>query len=177
MSAPSRSWRRRSSAVAKSARMKRTWQGNSAASSAKRSSAAGSRSIPISVPPGLTRSATRRACPPPPNVQSIATSPGWGSSSSISSPASTGMCVLRMSSSVAKALCDLRDAGEHVLAVGVVAGTVKHLQALAGAGDHDVLVEAGVLHQHRRDHHAVGAVKLGVVGVVEEEALEVARLR
>ena len=42
---------------------------------------------------GPRRSAISRAWPPPPNVQSIAVCPGRGSSRSISSPASTGMCV------------------------------------------------------------------------------------
>jgi hypothetical protein len=80
--------------------MKRVAQATSAASSAKRSSAIGSRSIPISVPLGPTRSAISRACPPPPIVQSTATAPGCGSSSSISSPARTGMWMETMSSSV-----------------------------------------------------------------------------
>ena len=55
-------------------------------------------------PSAPSRSATRRAWPPAPNVQSTATSPGWGSSASISSPASTGTCVRVMSSRMAKAM-------------------------------------------------------------------------
>src|ERR1700683_1780311 len=71
--------------------MKRTEQAVSAASAAKRSCASGSRSIAMSVPSGPSRCATRRACPPSPKVQSIAVWPGWGSSSSSSSRASTGV--------------------------------------------------------------------------------------
>ena len=41
-------------------------------------SASGSRSIAISVPDDPSRSATRRACPPSPNVQSITVWPGAG---------------------------------------------------------------------------------------------------
>src|SRR5579884_2435174 len=157
--------------------MKRTVQATSADSSAKRSSAAGSRSIAIRVPAGPIRSATSRAWPPPPKVQSTAISPGCGSRSSISSPASTGTWVLVMSSSVAKARRNLRDSDQDVIAVGVVLGPVEHLQALSGARHNDLFVQLGVIHQRRRDHHAIGGVKLGVVRVVEEEPLEVARLR
>ena len=177
MSARSRSSRSSASAVTKSARMKRVWHGTSAASAAKRSSATGSRSTPIRVPAGPSRSAIRRAWPPPPTVQSTAVSPGRGSSSSISSPASTGMWVLVMSSSVAKARRDVGDSGQNVFEVQRVAPAVPHLEALAGAGDHDLLVESGVAHQVRRDHHSVGGVELGVEGGVEEEALELAGLR
>ena len=80
--------------AAKSAPMKRVRQGASAANSAKRASAAGSRSIAISVPSGPSRSATRRAWPPPPKVQSTAVCPGSGASSEISSGARTGTCSL-----------------------------------------------------------------------------------
>jgi hypothetical protein len=58
-------------------------------------------SIPISVPLEPIRSAIRRAWPPPPTVQSTASEPGCGSSSSISSPARTGTWLIVISSSVA----------------------------------------------------------------------------
>src|SRR5579884_4468528 len=157
--------------------MKRVWQLTSAASSAKRSSASGSRSIPISVPAGPRRSATRRAWPPPPNVQSTATSPGCGSRTSISSPARTGMCVVVMSMSVAKVCRDVGDTGENALAVGVIGAAVKDLQAVARAGYDHVLGQPGVLHEVRRDHHPVGAVELGVMGEPVEEPVQVAGLR
>src|SRR5437588_8532597 len=154
--------------------MNRVWHGSSADSSAKRSSAAGSRSMPISVPAGPIRSATRRACPPPPNVQSTATSPGRGSTTSINSPARTGMWVCVMSSSVAKARGKVGYTGLHVEAVGGIAGPIEHLEALPRPDYDDLLVEARVLHELRRDHHPVGGVQLGVMGEPEEESLEVA---
>src|SRR5205807_2644527 len=119
----------------------------------------------------------RRAWPPPPNVQSTATSPGCGSSRSISSPASTGMCVCVMSSSVAKTRCNVGGTDQDVLAVAAVPGAVEYLQALARTDHLDLLVKPGVIHQLRRDHHPVGRVELGVVGEVEEEPLEVPRPR
>src|SRR5919198_6095869 len=62
-----------------------------------------------SVPPGPRRSATRRACPPAPKVQSTAVSPGAGAVRSISSPARTGTCTRLMSRRIAKALGHLLD--------------------------------------------------------------------
>src|SRR5947209_3279963 len=156
--------------------MNRVWHATSAASSAKRSSAMGSRSMQISMPAGPMRSATRRAWPPAPRVQSIATSPGSGSTRSISSPARTGVCVWVMSSSVAKARCDVGHVVENLRLVGGVRAAIEDLEAFAGAGDHDVAVEAGVLGEVLGDHHAVGGVDVGVMGEVEEEALERPRL-
>src|SRR5271165_1415481 len=71
--------------------MKRIEQAVSSARAAKRSSASGSRSIATSVPDAPSRSATSRAWPPSPNVQSMAVCPGLGSSSSTSSRARTGV--------------------------------------------------------------------------------------
>ena len=144
------------SALTKSARMNRVRHGSSAAISLKRSSATGSRSIPISVPVGPRRSAISLAWPPPPKVQSTAVSPGCGSSRSINSPARTGMCVWVMSRSVAKPCCNVGNADQNVLAVAAVLRAVEHLEALTRAGDDDVLAQPGVLHEHRGDHHAVG---------------------
>src|SRR4051794_20158577 len=157
--------------------MKRVRQATSAASSAKRSSAAGSRSIAMSSPPGPSRSATSRAWPPPPNVQSTATSPGWGSRRSMSSPARTGTCVVDMSTSMAEGGGDV---GELVGERGVVVGpcaAVPHLQAVAGAGDDDLLAQHAVLEQDGGDHHAPGGIEIGVEGVGAEEALQLARVR
>src|ERR1700750_1042965 len=130
----------------------------SAEVSAKRSSAIGSRSIPISVPAGPRQSAIRRAWPPPPKVQSTATSPGRGSVRAISSAASTGICVFVMSSSVATHRCDVGDTVEDVVVVGLVGAPVPDLDALARAGHDDVFVEACVAHQWGRDHQAVGGI-------------------
>src|ERR1700744_2693462 len=176
-SAVNRSWRSSCSAVTKSARMKRVSHWTSAASAAKRSSASGSRSTPISVPAGPSLPAISRAWPPPPTVQSTAVSPGRGSTRSISSPARTGMCVFVMSRSVAKARCEVGDTGQDVLEVLGIAAAVPDLQALAGAGDHDLLADAGIVKERSRDHHAVGGIQLGVKRGVEEETLELAGLR
>src|SRR5512134_233207 len=51
-----------------------------------------------SSPAAPSRSATRRAWPPAPKVQSTASDPGAGSSASSSSPARTGTCARVMSS-------------------------------------------------------------------------------
>src|SRR5437870_3389636 len=76
--------------------MKRTEQAASRAKASKRCSARGSRSIAISVPVAPRRSASRRAWPPSPNVQSTATAPcnsmPEASTTSSSSLASTGTC-------------------------------------------------------------------------------------
>src|SRR5947209_18026870 len=148
--------------------MKRVSHSTSAASSAKRSPAKGSRSIAISVPAGPIRPAIRRACPPPPKVQSIAVLPGCGSRSSISSPASTGTCVVVMSISVAKARCDLGDTTDDVLAVALVGGPIPDLDALTRAGHDHVFLEVRVVHQRRRAHQAVSGAELGLERGVEE---------
>src|SRR5215210_2767806 len=129
----------------------------------------------MSRPFGPSRPATGRAWPPPPNVQSTATSPGCGSSSSISSPARTGTWVAVMSSRMAKAGGDV---GEVVGEGGVVVGpgaAVPDLEAVTGAGDDDVLAEGAVLEQEAGHHHATGRVELGVQRVRGEEAVELAR--
>src|SRR5215217_3582317 len=140
--------------------MKRVAHATSAASAANASSASGSRSMPISVPAGPIRSATSRAWPAAPSVQSTATSPGRGSSASTSSPASTGTWVLGMSSRMAKLLGELRRSGDEFAVVVLPGAAVPQLQARTGAQDHDVLGDAGVLHQARRQDHAAGRVEL-----------------
>src|SRR3954451_3808302 len=161
-----------SSASAKSARMNRKRHGASSASAAKRSSAAGSRSTAMSSPSGPSRPATRRAWPPPPNVQSTATSPGCGSRCSTSSPARTGTWVAVMSSRMAKAGGDVGKLGGQGGVVLGPGGAVPDLEAVAGAGHDDVLPEAAVLEEERRHHDAAGAVELGVERVGGEEAVE-----
>src|ERR1700755_896236 len=142
--------------------MKRVSHWTSPASAAKRSSASGSRSTPISVPAGPSLPAISRAWPTPATVASTARAPGRASTRSISSPARTGMCVLVMSRSVAKARCEVGDTGQDVLEILGIATPVPDLQALARAGDHDLLAEAGVVKERGRDHHAVGGIQLGV---------------
>src|SRR5689334_19048096 len=166
----------RSSAPALSMRMKRVSQATSRAKPSKRSSAAGSRSMQMSVPFGPMRSATRRACPPSPKVQSIAVSPGRGSSRSISSPARTGTCVRVMSRRMAKALCDLDDLAIQVLLVRVPAGPVPDLDVVEVADHDDVLLDARVLEQRLAEGHAPGRVEVDVPRVAREVAREAAAL-
>src|SRR4051794_2825801 len=164
-----------SSASAKSARMKRNRHGTSSASAAKRSSAAGSRSTAMSSPSGPSRPATRRAWPPPPNVQSTATSPGCGSRSSISSPARTGTWVAVMSSRMAKAGGDVGKLIRKRLVVVRPGGAAPHLEAVARARDDDVLLQLAVVQEERRDPHPAGRVELRVQRVGREEAIQLAR--
>src|SRR5215210_1610626 len=128
----------------------------------------------MSRPSGPSRPATRRAWPPPPNVQSTATSPGCGSRTSISSPARTGTWVAVMSSRMAKAGGDVgKLVGEGAVVVGP-GGAVPDLEAVARAGDDHVLAQAAVLEQEAGHHHPAGRVELGVQRVGGEEAVELA---
>src|SRR5919204_473277 len=120
--------------------------------------------------------AANRAWPPPPKVQSIATSPGWGSRRSTSSAARTGTWVADISTSMAERGGDV---GQLVGEGGVVLGprgAVPDLEALPRAGDDDLLAQARVLQQEARDHHAAGGIEVRVEGVGAEEARQLARL-
>src|SRR3954471_6116019 len=126
-------------------RMKWVSHGTSRAKASKRSSAAGSRSMQISVPPGPRRSGTRRAWPPPPKGQPIAVSPACGSRRSISSPARTGTCARVMSRRMAKALCDPDDLAIQFLLVGLPAGAIPDLDVVQVAHHDDLLLDPRVL--------------------------------
>src|ERR671919_1112657 len=134
-------------------RRKRVSHATSAASSSKRRSAAGSRSMQTSVPVGPSRSATSRAWPPAPKVQSIAVSPGAGAVRSISSPARTGMWTRLMSRRIAKALGHLPDLGVEGLLLGLPALPRPHLEVISHPDDHDLLLDAGVREERRRKGH------------------------
>src|SRR3954454_19242587 len=144
--------------------MKRVSQATSALSAAKACSAVGSRSMAISVPVGPSRSATRRAWPAPPSVQSIAVWPGRGSSASISSPARTGTWVWGMSRSVAKRFSQFRRSLGEAGVVVRPGRAVPDFQAVSDAGDDDLPADPGVLEETRRQHHAAGRVQLGLEG-------------
>src|SRR3954452_8601216 len=165
-----------SSAPALSMRMKRVSHGTSRAKASKRSSAAGSRSMQMSVPAGPMRSATSRAWPPSPKVQSMAVSPGRGSSRSISSPASTGTWVRVMSRRMAKALRDLDDPAIQLLLVRLPAPAVPDLDVVEVADHHDFLLDPRVLHERLAEGHATGRVELHVPRVPREVAREAAAL-
>src|SRR3954463_2065514 len=155
--------------------MKRVRHGASSASAAKRSSAAGSRSTAISVPSGPRRPATSRAWPPPPKVQSTATSPGCGSTTSISSPARTGTWVAVMSSRMAKAGGDVGKVMRKRLVVVGPCGAVPDLEAVARACHDDLLAQPPVVEQEAGPHPPPRRVELRVEGVRGEEATQLAR--
>src|SRR5918992_5757835 len=157
-------------------RRKRVSQETSRANESKRPSAAGSRSMHTSVPVEPSRPATSRACPPSPNVQSTAVSPGCGSSSSISSPASTGTCVRVMSRRMAKALSDSRDFRVQGLLVVAPAIAVPDLEVIEVPDDHHLLLDAGVLEERVVERHPPGGVELGVERAPREVAGELAAL-
>src|SRR4051794_8617656 len=166
-----------SSPSEKSMRRKRVSQATSAANASKRSSAAGSRSMQTSVPAGPIRSATRRAWPPSPNVQSTAISPGAGSRSSISSPARTGTCARVMSRRMAKALSDPHDLVRQLLLIGLPGLAIPHLEVIEVADHHDLLLDPRVREQRSVQRHAPGRVQLDVERAAREEAGELAPLR
>src|ERR687893_1831702 len=134
-------------------RRKRVSQATSAANASKRSSAAGSRSMHTSVPDGPIRSAIRRAWPPAPKVQSTTVSPAAGAVSSMSSPASTGTCTRVMSRRIAKALRHLPDLRVERVLLLLPALPRPHLEVVAHAHHNDLLLDAGVVEQRRRQGH------------------------
>src|SRR5829696_4173052 len=157
-------------------RRKRVSHATSRASSSKCSSAAGSRSMQTSVPDGPIRSAIRRAWPPAPKVQSTTVSPAAGAVSSISSPASTGTCTRFMSRRIAKTLRHLPDLGVQSLLLLLPALLRPHLEVVAHAHHHDLLVDAGVGEERRRQRHAPARVQLDLEGVALVEARQLAVL-
>src|SRR3954447_1878744 len=169
-SAPSPFSRRRPST--KSMRRKRVSHATSSANSSKRSSAAGSRSIAMSVPAGPIRSARSRAWPPAPKVQSTTSSPGAGAVRSMSSPARTGVWEAVMSRRIAKLLRHLLYLRVEALLLGGPALPVPDLEVVPHARHHDLLLHARVAEQRRRQRHAAGRVELDVERVRLMEARE-----
>src|SRR3954470_4619581 len=157
-------------------RMKRVSHATSREKLSKRSSAAGSRSMQMSVPLGPIRSATSRACPPSPKVQSMAVAPGRGSSRSISSPARTGTCVRVMSRRMAKALRDLDDLAIQVLLVRLPAAAIPHLDVVEVADHDDLFLDPRVLEQRLAERDAAGRVEVDIPRVAREVAREAAAL-
>src|SRR3954447_13129221 len=157
-------------------RRKRVAQGASRAKSSKRSSATGSRSMHTSVPASPRRSATRRAWPPAPKVQSTAVSPGCGPTRSISSPASTGTWVRVMSRRMAKALGHLLDLRVESLLLAAPALPAPDLEVVPHADDHHLLADLGVPHQGGRQGHPARGVELHLEGVALVEARQLAVL-
>src|SRR3954469_17031978 len=153
-------------------RRKRVSHATSAASSSKRASAAGSRSMQTSVPVDPIRSAIRRAWPPAPKVQSTAVSPLAGAVRSISSPASTGTWTGLMSRRIAKTLRHLPDFGVEGLLHRAPALRSPDLEVVPHP-DHDhFLLDRGVREQRRRQSHATARVELDLEGVALVEAAQ-----
>src|SRR5918992_1585092 len=130
-----------------------------------------------SVPVGPSRSATRRAWPPAPKVQSTAVSPRAGDARSISSPASTGTWRRLMSRRIAKALRHLPDLGVECLLLLLPALPRPDLEVVPHADHHDLLVDACVGQQRGRQDHTTARVEVGLEGVALEEARQLAVLR
>src|SRR5919201_4814734 len=106
---------------------------NEASDSRTAATAAGSRSIPSSRPPGVILSRSWRAWPACPSVQSIAIAPARGWSSSITSCESAGTCGLMSRDHPVSELCE---PSLRVGAVAVPPGLGPDLHARAGP-DHD----------------------------------------
>src|SRR5687768_4385526 len=107
-----------------------------------------------SVPVEPRRSATRRAWPPAPKVQSTAVSPRAGAVRSISSPASTGMWTSVMSRRIAKALRHLPDLRVEIGLHRAPALGSPDLEVVPHADDHHVLLDARVREERLRQRHA-----------------------
>src|SRR3712207_378388 len=104
-------------------------------------------------PVGPMRFATRRAWPPAPNVQSTATSPGCGSSRSISSPARTGTWGRVMSRRMVKTLCDPGGlVGEVRLLLGPALARPQ-LEPVVRADEDDLFLYSRVPEQVRVQRH------------------------
>ena len=145
-----------------------------------RSAAAGSRSMQITRPAGPSRSPTARACPPPPNVQSITVWPPAGSSRSTSSRSRTGTCSVGIRRSVAERR---GGRGSSARAAAITPRPplarsasarprprVPDLEMVVRADDHARPPEPGVLDQVPRDPHPAGAVERLVVRAGVEPA-------
>src|SRR3954451_19825928 len=158
-------------------RRKRVSQAPSAASSSKRASAAGSRSMQTSVPVEPIRSAISRAWPPAPKVQSTTVSQRAGAVMSISSPARTGTWMGVMSRRIAKALRHLPNLRVERLLLGAPALGAPDLEVIAHPDDDDLLLDAGVRQQRRGHGHASAPVERDLEGVALVEAAQLAVLR
>src|SRR5947207_9182524 len=157
-------------------RRKRVSHCASRANSSKRSSAAGSRSMHTRVPERSMWSAIRRACPPPPKVQSTTASPACGSVSSISSPARTGTWVRVMSRRMAKALCDLDDLGAQLVLVRQPFVAVPDLKVVDHAHEHHVFLDLAVRDERGVERDPAGGVELRVERPARKKARELAAL-
>src|ERR687892_373211 len=111
-------------------------------------------------PVGPIRFATRRAWPPAPKVQSTATSPGCGSSASISSPARTGTCGRVMSRRMVKFPCDLGHFGGQVALLLLPPLARPQLEPVVCADEDDVLLDPRMRGQNAVQRHPPARVEL-----------------
>src|SRR2546427_5229976 len=107
---------------------------NGASESRPAWTAEGSRSIPSSRPPGVILSRIWRAWPACPRVQSIATAPCWGWSSSITSCESAGTCGLMSRDHPVSEFCE---ASLRVGAVAVPSGLGPDFHPRPRSDHHD----------------------------------------
>src|SRR5665811_314465 len=152
-------------------------QGAARATSRKYSATLGSRSTAISRPFGPSIAATASAWPPAPKVQSTATSPFAGRSSSSSSSRSTGVWARAISySRSCKLVCGSIGL---LLQAGLVVspgGAVPDLDVVLDADDADLAVDVGEPEMLGRHRDATLPVELLKHGVTRREAHEVAAL-
>src|SRR5512140_2628609 len=139
----------------------RVSHGAARSTSRKYSATLGSRSQAMKRPSLPRRSAIAAAWPPAPKVQSIATSPDAGRSSSTSSSRRTGVCASTISYSLSRKLVSgcispLLQLGQ-VLAPG---GAVPDLDVVLDSDDGRLPADAGELQQPRREGHSALAVRL-----------------
>src|SRR5216683_3457253 len=136
---------------------------NSASDSRPDSTAAGSRSIPSSRPPGVILSRIWRAWPACPRVPSIATAPVRGWSSSITSCESAGTCGLMSRDLPVSEFCET---SLRVGAVAVPSGLGPDFHPRAGPDHHDRRRgldprQASLFRQQADPSLAVGLERIG----------------
>src|SRR3954447_17283289 len=131
----------------------------------------GSRSIAISLPSPQSRSASRRAWPPAPNVASTTVSPGRGARAASTSSASTGT----WSVVSGKLLGNILRSPFDLLHVCAPCGAIPDLEVVVDAGDGDLATDFRPLEEHRGDHHPALFVERRGDGAREEETLHLAR--
>src|SRR6188474_1757214 len=161
------------STSAKSPRRNRTSTPARARKRSKNDFAEGSRSIATSFPRPARSSASRRACPPAPNVASTTVSPGRTASSSRTRSARTGTWSASVCGKTFGSMLDAPFDGVQVL---LPRGWVPELEVVVVARDDDVALQSGVPDERRGHEHAAGAVDVGLARAGEEEPAELARL-
>ena len=158
-------------------RRKRVSQATSRANSSKRSSAAGSRSMQTSVPVGPMRSATRRAWPPPPKVQSttIVARLRVGQLDQLAGQhRHVSTCHVKKDGQAPSAISTI--SGVQLVLVGQPLVPIPDLEVVDHANHHDLLLDPPVADERGVERHPAGRVELDVERAAREEARELAAL-